>query len=111
MAKQWTLASAEALFPDVRERTARAVEKTEALVAQRDALPAASPERESVEQDIEAEISRWVREMEAFGLDIKGLWLVDFDTGSGYLCWKWPEERLAYFHTYEDGFAGRTPIQ
>jgi len=111
VAKQWTLAAAEALFPDVRERTARAVEKTEALVAQRNELSAEAPEREVIEQHIEAEISRWVREMEALGLDIKGIWLVDFDTGSGYLCWKWPEERLAYFHTYEDGFAGRTLIQ
>ncbi|MCP3987020.1 MAG: DUF2203 family protein [bacterium] len=111
MAKQWTLASAEALFPDVRERTARAVVKTDALVAQRDELPVDSVERAAVEEEIEAELSRWMREMEALGLDIAGIWHVDFDTGSGYLCWKWPEERLAYFHTREDGFAGRTPIQ
>lgn len=111
MAKQWTLAAAEAHFPDVRERTARAVAKTEVLVGQRDMLASDSPERVAVEEEIEQEISRWMREMEALGLDIKGIWLVDFDTGSGYLCWKWPEERLAYFHTYEDGFAGRTLIQ
>lgn len=111
MAKQWTLAAAEALFPDVRERTARAVEKTEALADQRDAMAADSDERAAIEDEIEVEISRWMREMEALGLDIKGLWLVDFDTGGGYLCWKWPEERLGYFHTYEDGFDGRTPIQ
>ena len=43
----------------------------------------------------------------ALGADVKGLWLVDFDTGAGYYCWKWPEEELAYFHGYEEGFAGR----
>ncbi len=111
MAKRWTLASAQALFPDVRERTARAVEATEALVARRERIAANTPERRALEEQIDGEVSRWVREMEALGLEIKGLWLVDFDTGGGYLCWKWPEERLAYFHTYEQGYAGRTPIQ
>jgi hypothetical protein len=49
--------------------------------------------------------------MEALGLEVKGLWLVDFDNGSGCYCWQWPEEELAFFHGYEEGFAGRTRIQ
>jgi len=49
--------------------------------------------------------------MEALGLEVKGLWLVDFDNGSGYFCWTWPEEGLEYFHGYEEGFEGRTRIQ
>ena len=109
--RRWTLASARALFPDLRERTARAVEATEALVARRATLPEGSPQRAELEERIDAEVSRWVREMEALGLEIKGLWLVDFDMGDGYLCWKWPEEALGHYHTYEQGFAGRTPIQ
>ena len=28
-----------------------------------------------------------------------------------YYCWKWPEEELAYFHGYEEGFGGRVRIQ
>jgi hypothetical protein len=49
--------------------------------------------------------------MEALGLEVKGLWLVDFDNGSGYFCWKWPEEKLEFFHGYDEGFQGRTRIQ
>jgi hypothetical protein len=49
--------------------------------------------------------------MEALGLEVKGLWLVDFDNGSGYYCWRWPEEDLAYFHGYDEGFDGRVRIQ
>ncbi len=56
-------------------------------------------------------MSRWAREMEALGLEVKGLWLVDFDTGGGYYCWKWPEQGLEYYHGYEEGFGGRTRIQ
>ena len=43
--------------------------------------------------------------------EIKGLWLVDFDSGAGYYCWKYPEPSLDYFHGYEEGFAGRLPLQ
>ena len=56
-------------------------------------------------------VSHWARSMEALGLEVKGLWLVDFDNGSGYFCWRWPEEELAFFHGYEDGFDGRLRIQ
>ncbi len=110
--KRWTLATARSIFSDVRARTERAVESTEKLLAERDALAAGEGgAREALDQRIEAEVSRWAREMEALGLDVKGVWQVDFDTGSGCLCWQWPEDDLDHFHTYEDGFTGRTPIQ
>ena len=35
---------------------------------------------------------------------------MDFDNGSGYYCWQYPEEGLQYYHTYEEGFRGRTRI-
>ena len=37
-------------------------------------------------------------------------WLVDFDNGEGYYCWKYPEDTVGHFHGYEDGFAGRISI-
>jgi hypothetical protein len=98
------------MFPDVRERTERAVRETESLTAERDALAAGAPEREEIDERIGQVVQRWAREMEALGLDVKGLWLVDFDSGGGYYCWKWPEERLEYFHGYQEGFAGRVRI-
>jgi hypothetical protein len=55
-------------------------------------------------------IERWTREMEALGAEVKGLWLIDFDSGAGYYCWRWPEPDF-FFHGYEEGFAGRVPIQ
>ena len=42
------------------------------------------------------------------GIDVKGLWLIDFDNGSGYYCWHYPEEGLQFFHTYEEVSAAHT---
>jgi len=109
--RHWSLASARALLPDVRERTAKAVPEVEALLAERERLAPEDPARAELEARLRARIAQWARSMEALGVDVKGLWLVDFDNGSGYFCWKWPESSLSWFHGYEDGFEGRTRIQ
>jgi hypothetical protein len=106
--RRWTLAGARALLPEVRARTARAVAEAEAL-AERQAAQAEA--RGELAEQVEAVVMRWAREMEALGLEVKGLWLVDFDSGSGYYCWQWPEERLEFYHGYDEGFAGRARIQ
>lgn len=111
MKRTWTLEGARAILGDVRERTERAVREVEALASERERQPDGSPEKRAVEDRIRAAVERWSREMEALGLEIKGLWLVDFDNGSGYYCWRWPEPALEYFHGYEAGFAGRARIQ
>ena len=109
--RRWTLATAREMFPDVRTRTERYASEAEELVERRTTLAVGSAEREMVEKRLQELVSGWAREMEALGLEVKGAWLVDFDTGAGYYCWKWPEEELSYFHGYEEGFAGRTRIQ
>ena len=70
---------------------------------------AASGPAAQVEAD--AVVQSWAQDLIARGLEIKGLWLVDFDNGSGYYCWRFPEERLEFYHSYEDGFGGRMRIQ
>ena len=109
--RRWTLEAARALLPDVRARTARAVAEAEALAEQQAQLAADAAERPALAERIEAVVMRWAREMEALGLEVKGLWLVDFDSGSGCYCWQWPEERLEFYHGYDEGFAGRARIQ
>ncbi|HVP30542.1 MAG TPA: DUF2203 family protein [Myxococcota bacterium] len=108
--RAWTLAAARALMSDVRSRTERAVHESERLFATEGAAPDAA-QREAIAAEVDRIVSRWAREMEALGLEVKGLWLVDFDNGNGYFCWKWPEPELAYFHGYDEGFAGRSRIQ
>ena len=97
------------MLADVRARTERAVGAAERLVLEREG---ADPEESArVDAAIQSVIEQWAREMEALGAEVKGVWLVDFDTGSGYYCWRWPETTIDHFHGYEEGFEGRARIQ
>jgi hypothetical protein len=100
--RTFTFEEAKKLLPAVRERTRRALGKIEAL--EEEGTRADGPEAEGI-------LSAWAREMEELGIDVKGAWLVDFDSGDGYWCWRWPEETLDYYHGYDEGFAGRVRIQ
>jgi hypothetical protein len=111
VARQWTLEAARALVGDLLARTERAFQETQGLLAERAILPPESAELRALDARVAAVMERWTREMEALGVEVKGPWLVDFDTGGGYYCWKWPERSVDFFHGYEEGFAGRTRIQ
>ena len=101
--KVFTYDEAARLLPRVRRLT----EEAHAAV---ESLSEGGTPSDAVQEQIEAIISRWAAEVLALGIDVKGLWLIDFDNGSGYYCWKLPEEGLQYYHTYEEGFRGRTRI-
>lgn len=108
--KIFTLAEAQALFPLVRSITQAAHAELEPVRSQLAAMIPSNPQIHAVEKQYETIVRRWVAKMERLGLVIKGLWLVDFDTGDGYLCWKFPELKLGHYHTYQEGFSGRRPL-
>ena len=111
--RSWSLATARAVVSEVRRLTAAAVDAVDVLEARRGQLAGANNEAAlaALEQELARAVSAWVRSMEALGVEVKGRWLVDFDNGRGYYCWRWPEEHLDYFHGYDEGFAGRVRIQ
>ena len=99
MKKIFSYEDAAALLPEVHRLTATAVEEVEAL--------ASDTSREEAQRIVAA----WAESIMKLGIEVKGLWLIDFDNGSGYYCWQWPEESLQYFHGYDDGFGGRVKLQ
>ena len=109
--RKWSLEAARAILPEVRERTAAAHAEVEVLIESRQQQGADPAARREVEQRLSRAVSRWIRAMEALGVEVRGAWLVDFDCGRGCYCWRWPEERLEFFHDYESGFSGRVRIQ
>ena len=90
---------AAALLPEVQRVTGEAVAEVEALA------------ENSASDAYQTIIGRWAEAMSSLGIEVKGLWLIDFDNGSGYYCWRHPEEALQYFHTYDEGFTGRVKLQ
>ena len=52
-ARRWTLETAQQMFPEVRDRTERAVQQTESLLAERDALGEEAPERAGLDERIQ----------------------------------------------------------
>jgi hypothetical protein len=77
----------------------------------RAAVGEGSLEVEHFEAKATAIVNEWAGRVTALGIEVKGIWLVDFDNGSGCYCWCWPETALQFFHTHDEGFAGRMRIQ
>ena len=106
--KVFSYGEAAALLPEVRRVTEQAYEQVAALVSH-GAGSGATPQE--IDELIGEVVRDWAERLVGMGIEVKGLWLADFDNGSGYYCWKYPEAALEYFHGYEEGFAGRLPLQ
>ena len=108
--RHFSYEEALSLFPAVRDLTDEAVQRVAALTRELESAEADSAQREELETSHQAIVEEWAREVEALGLEVKGPWLVDWDCGNGYYCWRHPEPSLAHFHGYDEGFASHVPI-
>ena len=97
-------------FPAVRDVTTSAVRQVQALYSRVQSPEELEQRGDELEGAAHSIIESWVAEMARLGCQVKGLWLVDWDCGDGYYCWRYPEEALGFFHGYEDGYQGRVPI-
>jgi hypothetical protein len=107
----FSLQQARELLPRVKHVTAEAVRRAEELAVQLHDVPEDDPEHATLSDALRQVVNAWADDVQSLGLEAKGLWLVDFDNGEGYYCWSYPEETVAHYHGYDDGFAGRTRIQ
>lgn len=76
-------------------------------------------EHKRIQQDLDAAIDKlhtYLDELTEIGCELKDFQagLVDFigrhQGRDIYLCWKLGEEKVAYFHELNSGFAGRVPV-
>jgi len=108
--RMFTLAEAQGLFTLVRTITQAAHEELDPVRRRLEGMVPGNPLMPEVERQYEAIVKRWVAKMERLGLVVKGLWVVDFDTGDGYLSWRFPELKIGHFHEYHEGYSARRPL-
>jgi len=108
--RTFSLEEARQLLPTVKQLTAEAARRVDVLAAELEGLRESDPEHRRLSDELQAVVNTWAREVQSLDVEVKGLWLVDFDSGHGYYCWRYPEESVSHYHSYEEGFAGRVKI-
>lgn len=106
----FSLDEARELFPLVHRITHAAAAELKPVQTQLQNMLGSDPRVRSISHEYEQIVKRWVEKMERLGLVVDALWRVDFDTGDGYLSWKYPEHRLGFYRRHADGFDERRPI-
>ncbi len=109
--KIWTLKEAQEIFPRIKRITEDFYTQTHSISKLLTDNIYPENEMEKMEEEIHELVKIWNFTMLELEVDVKGIWLVDFDNGNGYYCWKVGEEDLLYEHSYDEGFAGRKLIK
>lgn len=132
MSKTFTLGEAQTLLPVVEALLKRAqtaatraaeIETEMQVLAQRIFLSGgmhvdvtAAARRRAEREKVAQEAKDTLAELEAIGVQLKDLdkGLLDFpcvvEGKTVLLCWKLGEKEIEYWHTEEEGFAGRRPL-
>lgn len=107
----FSLEEARSILPVVRRITGEFSAKVELLIARLETLQLNQTETIcALEKQVNDLIQTWNDKIRKLGADPRGLWVVDFNSGEGYYCWKHPEIDILYWHSYEDGYSGRKPL-
>ena len=113
MARVFTLEEARAALPQVQTLTRPVFELASSMAEELQASEDRQDEDrvEELQDRLESLMESWAEAVRALGPDVKGPWLVDFDSGDGYWCWAFPELGLDHWHSYEGGFSSRVPVE
>ncbi len=106
----FTLSEARDTLQLVKPITAQSHQELEEIKSRLHRLLPSDPRITSVEREYETVVRKWISKMNRLGLVARGLWLLDFDCGDGYFCWKYPELTINHYHSYNGGFVERRPI-
>ncbi len=110
--KKFNLEQARGLLPLVYRLSEEAADEVGVHLNRLKAYPDRThPIAIEIDAAVNKIVEKWQCKMEKLGAEPKGLWMTDFDNGSGYFCWKFPETEIKFWHGYQDGFSGRIVIE
>ena len=109
--KMYVLAEASELLPVVRKITENAYERLSKLDKRLEIMLLCDPRRTAIVDEYEKIVRKWVASITRLGAIPNGLWRIEFDTGEGYLSWRFPELRIGYFRGYGCQFDDRIPVK
>lgn len=107
---RFSLEQAQDMLPVIKKITKRAVDRFLVLEEKLQHFQDHPDKWQQVEEEIADLLNHWSEKIAKLGCLPKGIWLVDFDNGRGYFCWRYGDEKIRYFHGYNDGFSGRVAI-
>ena len=126
MGRYFTVAEANALLPVLRPQIARLIGAWQRLTATQAEIVAilerspradlGGPPLSTAAMDLIRSQNAMVA-IQALGVDLKdpATGLIDFPTlrdgVEAYLCWRYNEPRVGFWHPIETGFAGRQPLE
>ena len=122
----FTPQEASKLLPDIREKMKALMEKKKLLDAQKEEVERynliglrtdGSVEKAKRLDFLAEDMMRTIRELEDLGLTVKDIdfGLVDFPAQrygeKVFLCWRYGEAEVGYWHRPEEGFGGRRTLK
>jgi len=109
----FSLEEARTILPFIFRLTQGYSERVQVLISKIEAAAKVNNDPH-VTEPLEAEAGRliveWQTKIQKLGGTPNGHWVVDFDSGDGYFCWKYPEPQIDFWHHYRDGFSKRVKL-
>lgn len=102
---------AQRLVPVIIKLTERIKKEVQTLVQRLELVRQFDEEQANqIENQIDDVMNVWRDQVTRLGGKPKGVWIVDFDNGHGYYCWKYPEPEIRCEHGYQDGYGSRREL-
>lgn len=104
-------AEAQRLIPVIIKMTERTQREVQVLVQKLELVRQVDDNQANrIENQIDDVMNVWRDQVSRLGGKPKGIWIVDFDNGEGYFCWKYPEREIRCEHGYNEGYPSRKEL-
>ena len=110
-AKFFNLEQANELLPIIKKITHETYASLDPLRRELRKMSVVDDMSPELEAEYRQGVQDWIEKMIRLGVNPVTLGVVNFDTGDGYLNWKYPETNLSYYHDYDSDYKQRRSLE